>query len=362
MFFNKKSNKSSKLFSRFAAVFMSVIILALLTGAVIDLQSKKVTLVMVDAFADSEKTQELTTRQSTVSEFLDENNIELGEFDKISMPVEDELQSGATLIINKGRNFSVNIDGNIQIISTTKKTIREAFLDAGITLSESDKVEPSLDTTITEDMNVTVLRVITSEVSVDNEIAFETKEVKDSSLAKGKTKIKTKGVNGIIRTTYSVTTENGVEIDRKLISEITVKEPTTQVVAVGTKQASKNKKSSTKTTNKTTSTTTKSADKSFSYSKKITVSASAYSPKAGAKTALGKPVQYGIVAVDPQVIPLGTKLYIESADGGKSWSYGYCVAGDTGGSIKGNKVDLFYNTEKECLQFGRRNAIVYILD
>ena len=105
MFFNKKSNKSVSLLMRFTAVFMSVVIFSLLTGAVIDFQSKKVTLVMVDAFADSEKTQELTTRQNTVSEFLDENDIVLGEFDRASMLMEDELYSGARLVIRKSRNF-----------------------------------------------------------------------------------------------------------------------------------------------------------------------------------------------------------------------------------------------------------------
>ena len=80
------------------------------------------------------------------------------------------------------------------------------------------------------------------------------------------------------------------------------------------------------------------------------------------KTAYGLAPKRGIVAVDPSVIPLGTRLYIESADGGKSWVYGYCVAGDTGSAIKGNKVDLCMDTERECINFGRRSAVVYILD
>ena len=67
----------------------------------------------------------------------------------------------------------------------------------------------------------------------------------------------------------------------------------------------------------------------------------------------------GVVAVDPRVIPLGTKLYIESMDG---WpDYGYAVAGDTGGAIKGNKIDLFYHSSKTVRQFGRRNVRVKIL-
>ena len=68
----------------------------------------------------------------------------------------------------------------------------------------------------------------------------------------------------------------------------------------------------------------------------------------------------GVIAVDPNVIPLGTRLYVEAADG--SWTYGYCVAGDTGGAIKGNKIDLFFDTAAEVKKFGVRNARVYILE
>lgn len=78
------------------------------------------------------------------------------------------------------------------------------------------------------------------------------------------------------------------------------------------------------------------------------------------KTATGIKPQRGVVAVDPKVIPLGSRLYIESMDGLPS--YGYAYAGDTGGAIKGNRIDLFHNTPAECRSFGRRNVRVYILD
>lgn len=361
MFFNKKSNKS--LIMRFAAVFMSVIIFSLLTGAVIDFQSKQVTLVMVDAFADSEKTQELTTRQNTVSEFLKENDIQLGEFDRASMLMEDELYNGARLIIRKGRNFTLNIDGNIEIITTTKKTVREAFEEAGVDIGEVDRVEPELDTNVTEDMNVSVFRVQSKEITVDKEIAFASREVSDSSLEKGKTKIKTKGVNGLKRTTYLITTENGIEVNRQIISETTIKQPVTQTIAVGTKAKAKTASKATgKAASSNSKTVTTNAGQTLNYSKKLTVTATAYTASAGKKTASGKVAQYGVIAVDPKVIPLGTRLYVESTDDGKSWQYGYCVAGDTGGAVKGNKIDLFFDSKSQCLKFGRRSAIVYVLD
>lgn len=68
----------------------------------------------------------------------------------------------------------------------------------------------------------------------------------------------------------------------------------------------------------------------------------------------------GVVAVDPRVIPLGTRLYIASTDG--TADYGYALPGDTGGAIKGNKIDLFFSTASQVRQFGRRNVTVYILD
>jgi len=65
------------------------------------------------------------------------------------------------------------------------------------------------------------------------------------------------------------------------------------------------------------------------------------------------------ISVDPKVIPLGTEMFIVAADG--TWVYGYALAGDTGGFIKGNRIDLFYDTRDECITFGRQDAIVYIL-
>lgn len=94
------------------------------------------------------------------------------------------------------------------------------------------------------------------------------------------------------------------------------------------------------------------------YTDCLTVEATAYS--GGGKTALGTAVGEGTVAVDPDVIPLGSRLYITAEDG-SSWVYGYAVAEDTGGSIQGERVDLFFYSESDCQAFGRRTAKVYVL-
>ena len=92
------------------------------------------------------------------------------------------------------------------------------------------------------------------------------------------------------------------------------------------------------------------------YSRVLTMQASAYSaqdPGNGNYTATGSRLKKGIVSVDPKLIPLGTRLYIEG--------YGYAVADDVGGAIKGHRIDLAYNSRSEALQFGRQTVKVYVL-
>ena len=77
-------------------------------------------------------------------------------------------------------------------------------------------------------------------------------------------------------------------------------------------------------------------------------------------TATGTTVHIGTVAVDPTVIPYGTRMFIVSNDG--QYVYGLSTAEDCGGAIKGNRLDLYYPTLAEAFQFGIRNCTVYFLD
>lgn len=93
-----------------------------------------------------------------------------------------------------------------------------------------------------------------------------------------------------------------------------------------------------------------------SSSRQIVMEATAYTAAEGSGTGLtatGQPLQRGMVAVDPDVIPLGTQLYVEG--------YGYAVAADTGGAIVGNHIDLAMDSVSEALDFGRQQVVVHIL-
>ena len=129
-------------------------------------------------------------------------------------------------------------------------------------------------------------------------------------------------------------TENGQEVARNFIRKVLVKEPIKQVVALGTRQSAYRDGSS------------------LDFKEVHTMTATAYT-HTGNRTATGIWPKVGIVAVDPRVIPLGTRLYVDG--------YGYATAADVGGAIKGKRIDVFMETRAECRQWGRRPVQVFVL-
>ena len=203
----------------------------------------------------------------------------------------------------------------------------------------------------------------TGEITVEEEVVIEhgIVEIETKEMYVGESYVSVEGQDGVVSNTYSVRYENGEEVSKVLIDEELIVKPIDTVMYVGVKDLPETR---------TTFWGTK-VQKPETYKKTIDVKCTAYDlsfescgKRPGDRgygiTASGMKAGVGVVAVDPKVIPLGTKLYIEAIDG--SWSYGYAIAGDTGGAIKGNRVDLFFDTYSECMQFGRRSARVYILE
>ena len=311
-------------------------------------QSFEISLVDGDSYYD------LISPRATVAEVLSNNGIELSKYDTVSPGLDTLVSSTQTIVVKRVNKVTVAVGGEVKDYYTTAETVGEFLNEKGIDVNYHDIVSLPLDTKLDGDTNLEIVRVVKRILEVNNEIPYNTKTVADTSMSISDSKIVTKGVNGVECQTYEVLMHNGVEVKRDLLSTKRVMEPVTEVKAVGTG----GKRVTTKADN-------------FSYSKVITCSATAYDlsfqscgKRPGDRgygiTASGTYAKPGTVAVDPRVIPLGTRMYIESADG--NFVYGYCVAEDTGGAIKGNKVDLFFNTNSECMQFGRRNVNVYILD
>lgn len=354
----KNMKKSGRRINVICGLF---VICLVCTGAAYDVTGLDVTLTEIDEIRDVENTVNIRTRDTMVSEILADNGIELGLYDKVNLDDYHAIESGDSIVIRRGVGITVHVDGTIVTTSTTADTVGEALIENGIFIGELDYTVPSVDSEIKEDEVIKIIRVGNNAEVREETIPYETVYKDDASMYSGNTKVLTQGVEGKIRITENVITENGVEVSREEASRETVVEKVDKVVARGTKKRPQTKAVS-KNVN-ASSVSVKSggnaSELGFSYSKKMTMTATAYSAfrKDGSYgiTASGMTARYGIIAVDPKVIPLGTRVYVEG--------YGYAIAGDTGGVIKGNKIDLcFEKPNKELMAFGRKSLTVYILN
>ena len=297
---------------------------------------------------------------TNVQGVLNQTGYSLGEHDITVPDLSEKTTAGMKIEIHRAKELTVIDDGAESLIYSNAVTVGELLAKGTLNLSETDKVSLESDVVLKNGMKLIITRRSIEYVDVTEEIPYEQVTKETSSLAKGKSRVAQEGRNGVKRVTYEVVIEKGEEVSRKEVSSVVEKEPVKKIVELGTYTASAQGGSSSGT-----------SSKGFSYSNVLTCSATAYDlsyescgKRPGDRgygiTASGMRAQYGVIAVDPRVIPLGTKLYVEGTDG--SWTYGYCVAGDTGGGIKGNRIDLFYNSRAEALQFGRRQARVYILN
>lgn len=290
----------------------------------------------------------------TVENALLEQGITISEYDEVTPGKDSYVSQGMNITYKKVSKVNLICDGFNVLYLTTAKTYREFLKENHITLSSSDSTSKHLDDVLGADNTLSITRINKFSGEISEEIPYNTKTYDDYTLLKGTTKVVQRGQNGIKKVKCDIVYKNGVEVSRNVSREYIAKAPVDEIIAVGA----------------ATGNLATVAGDTFNYKKVITCSATAYDlsfqstgknpghPAYGI-TASGTYAKLGTVAVDPRVIPLGTKMYIVSTDG--SVVYGYCTAEDTGGAIKGNKVDLFYNTTAECMQFGRRSVYVYIL-
>ena len=211
------------------------------------------------------------------------------------------------------------------------------------------------------EMTQPVNEVKTEQTAVTEEfvIPHSIVEIPTDELFNDESYVSVEGTTGLTRKTFEVRYENGAQVSKVLIHEEIITKPVDTIKYVGTK------------TRKIKTIAGTLTEKPANLGRYIDMTATAYDlsyescgKRPGDRgygiTASGMQARVGVVAVDRRVIPLGTRLYIEAVDG--SWVYGEAIAGDTGGAIKGNRIDLFFNTKAECMQFGKKAARVYILD
>src|SRR5699024_3481632 len=193
----------------------------------------------------------------------------------------------------------------------------------------------------------------------DETVEFETVRKDDSSLEEGKEAVLSEGENGLKKNTIEITKENGKEVVRKQVKSEVVKEKQDRVIAVGT--AVKQEEAPVRTVSASSREEESSNQSTSSSSRQFTVEATAYTANCSGGsgiTATGIDLRSNpsikVIAVDPSLIPLGSRVWVEG--------YGVAIAGDVGGAIKGNRIDVYVQSESAAEQWGRRNVAVKILD
>lgn len=296
------------------------------------------------------KVIEINRTSKSVFTTLLSKGITLGTYDRVIPGLDVSVNDVDRIVVKRAVNVVLTDNGIKKEYMTSANTIADFLKDKGIPARSYDLVTPPAATEISEGLEINVIRgerYVTEDVI---EIPYETEKRPNENLAKNLISVTRYGEKGVRKVTTETIYRQGKLISSGVISDVIEKQPVTEILDVGTKP----------------NTVVAPDGNVYTYSKVITCTATAYDASYesngpwGPITATGKSLKSGMVAVDPRVIPLGTKLYIEAPDG--SWVYGYSVAEDTGGAIKGNKVDLFFPSSYSVRQFGRRTANVYILE
>lgn len=263
---------------------------------------------------------------------------------------------------------TIHVDGQVYTVDTFGKTDEQLLALYGFELTNQDYTE-QVANEYGYDLYINRLTVETSTEEVV--IPYETTRVADDTMMKGTEKVTCEGKDGKQIDTYETRTLNG-ETKTELVGSEVIEEVVNEVIAYGTRvdhsepTGYKNNGGSLNLTSDTVTsvdsvnkTFTLSNGETYSFSQAVTCTGYAYC-EPGGLTATGTSARQGAIAVDPKVIPLGSRLFIIAGDG--SVVYGFATAEDTGGNIKGNTVDLYYNSESLCRNFGRRSVTVYVLN
>lgn len=254
------------------------------------------------------------------------------------------------------KRATIQVDGDTRSLWTSARTVEEVVHFAGVNLGPLDRIEPDPTSPLVDDMQVSVIRVSKQLVQEEVVMPYRTVKVASRSLNRGETREVKPGINGKVINIYEVLVEDGQVQERTLVDSEVVTEKQDRILEEGTVA------------------TISRGGQTLRYSRALNVVATAYTadidPSTGkpndpwqGMTASGKQAVAGLtIAADLKVLPMHTRVYVEGTDArGKQYSGVYQVM-DTGGAIKGNKIDIFMSTFAQTKSFGRRNMKVYVLE
>lgn len=305
---------------------------------------------------DGDRTTVYTTSETDPADVLAEAGFTLDVDDTYTTAPGEDVSE---ITVQRGQLIRINYCGEPMEVLSYGETLEALCNRLGLSVYDDYVPSMPLGTMTYDGMEVTIDNIITKEETYAVEIPYETTYCDDPTLPEGEQEVLKKGVVGQVSTVASVKYVNGQETERTVLSETTVSKPVNKIVLVGTGTGS----TATNAPAVGNGVIVTSSGEVLRYSRSATFKTTAYThTDAGCNmiTATGTTVRMGTVAVDPKVIPYGTKMYIVSSDG--KYVYGMATAEDCGGGVKGSHIDLYFPTTRQCFQYGVRNATVYFLE
>lgn len=342
-------------FTKFRIPLMAMLLIASICAATLLFGT-----VNTFAVTDGEKTYKVQTLSDDVNTAIKVAGFNCEKYRVLSVSAANNITN-----VSLAYTFPVYITAGDQTIQTNaiESTVADILKNAGYSVDQFDMVEPALDSVVSDTAYIDYTNIDYVTGSYNEVIPCTVKTVYSSKMAEGTTTL-TEGKNGEQQVNYTAKIVNGVTVETVVDSRITLSEAVNGTKTVGTKKAAVKTSENVKSISTLKPSAAIELDANgnpVSYKKHITVQATAYT-YTGNNCSTGVAPQPGYIAVNPNVIPYGTKMYIKSSDG--SYIYGYAVAADTGGFIKSrpNNVDLFMSSKAACTAFGRRNVEIYILE
>ncbi len=289
---------------------------------------------------------QLATDATTVADFLKERGITVGSSDYLSPAADTPLSDRMTITYRAAVPVTIVTAKRKVSVVTTADDVGSMLEQQGIALGENDEVQPSLDSRVPANGIVRIVRVLKWQRIERRRIDAPVVHRLDFAVTPGTQRVLSKGAPGEKLVMVAYVQRDGGDVTAHIVTTHIIKRPRPRVVAVGVGEYDAFKRFEQEGVDRA----------SHMIATAMTMIATAYTANcAGCSgiTAIGRPAGHGIVAVDPSVIPLGTRLYIPG--------YGFAIAGDTGGAIVGNRIDLGFNSYSDAMRFGRREVIVYRL-
>ena len=336
----------------------SVKVLALLLAMVCLVGSLSQTAQAENTFVitDGDAVKVYTTYASDPAKVLQEAGVALSAEDIYTT---ESVDGVSEIKVQRLQTITVYYGDQVIEATTYGETLESLFVRLGIVIDKTMVVSLPLSRETSHGMVVRVDRIGQTTESYTMEIPFETHYCEDPTLPLGEEKILVAGQNGQMLCTANVSYMNGQEQGRDVFQQTVTVEPVNQLVARGTGEQVGQVSDQPLFGDGFIVLPT---GEVLTYIRKDTFVATAYTHfDAGCDeiTANGAQVKWGVVAVDPSVIPYGTRMFIVSNDG--KYIYGLSTAEDCGGAIRDKRLDLYMPTLEQAYKFGIRNCTVYFL-